>query len=161
MSKQNGKSTDGGGGVKSLAANRKARFDYEILDKLVAGIVLRGGEVKSIRLGEFNLEESYVRPERGELYWIGAYIKPYLMAGREELEPTRKRKLLLSKREIDKLVGQVSTAGLTIVPLALLLKGGRVKLEIGLARGKKNRDKREAIKERQAKREISRLVKRR
>lgn len=145
--------------IKILVQNKKARFNYEILDTFEAGIVLTGAEIKSVREGEVSIQESFIRPFAGELYWIGAHIQPYAFSSAKDYDPVRKRKLLLHKSEIHKLQGRVETKGLTIVPLKLYLKNGRAKLEIGLARGKAAPDKRDSIKKREATREMARAVK--
>ena len=146
--------------VKVIAANRKARFDYHILDTLEAGIVLTGAEIKSIRLGEVTINEAYIRPDGGELYLLNAHIKAYSHSGDREYDPLRKRKLLLHRREIDKLVRQLATEGTTLVPLQLHMKKGRAKLEIALGKGKAAPDKRQSIKEKDSKRELARAMSR-
>lgn len=142
--------------VKVIAANRKARFDYHILDTFEAGLVLTGAEIKSIRAGEITVNEAYVRPQGGELFLLNAYIKPYSHSGDKEYDPRRPRKLLLHKREIEKLIRELETKGTTIVPLQLHLKNGRAKLEIALGKGKAAPDKRQDIKKREASREVAR-----
>lgn len=146
---------------KLVVQNKKARFDYHIIESFEAGIVLTGAEIKSVRLGEVSLSESFVRPEKGEVFLFGAHIKPYSFNGDKEYDPTRRRKLLMHRHEIDKLRGRVEQKGLTIVPLKLYLKRGRAKLEIGLAKGKNAPDKRQTMKERESKREMARLTKER
>ena len=146
-------------GHKLIAQNKKARFDYHILETFEAGIVLSGAEIKSVRQGEVSLAESYVRPEKGEIFLLAAHIKPYSFNADKEYDPVRKRKLLMHKHEIEKLRGKVEQKGLTIVALRIYLKRGRAKIEIALAKGKDAPDKRQTSKEREAKREISRLVK--
>lgn len=142
---------------KFIAQNRKARFEYEILDKFEAGIVLQGSEVKTLRSGRASLEEAYAMlDERDELYLIHADIPEYPAASIFNHAPKRKRKLLLNKSEILKLRSKLKEKGLTIVPLSLYFKDGRVKAEIALAKGKRKFDKREAIKSREAKREMGR-----
>lgn len=147
--------------IKILNENRKARFNYEILDTYEAGIVLTGAEVKSVRDGGVSLAESFVRPDRGEIFLVQAHIKPYKFNADPNYDPVRKRKLLLSRREIDELRGAVERKGLTIVPLKMYLKRGLAKLEIALARGKASPDKRESVKRREADREAQRAIKRR
>jgi len=142
--------------VKVIAANRKARFDYHILDTFEAGLVLTGAEIKSIRSGEITVNEAYVRPQGGELFLLNAYIKPYSHSGDKEYDPRRPRKLLMHKREIEKLIRELETKGTTIVPLQLHLKNGRAKLEIALGKGKAAPDKRQDIKKREASRDIAR-----
>ncbi len=145
--------------IKTICTNRKARYDYKILGSVEAGLVLTGSEVKSLRAGHANLRESYARIDGGEVFLVGATIQPYEMAGRFNHEPGRKRKLLLNRSEIKKLSRQVEQKGVTLVPLKLYFKGGRVKLELGLAVGKRAHDKRTAIAERDARREMDRARK--
>ncbi len=134
--------------------NRKARFQYEILETFEAGLQLKGSEVKSVRAGQVSLAEAYCKFEENELYLVSCRIAPYSSAGtHEELSPIRPRKLLLRRTELRRLLGRVTTRGLTIVPLRVYNKGRLMKLEIGLARGKKAADKRQAIKERDLQRE--------
>jgi len=143
-----------------VAENRRARFDYEILDTLEAGIILTGTEVKSLRSGKAQITESYASPEDGELWLVNAHIPEYLQANRFNHEERRRRKLLVSKRELARLANEVNRAGNTIVPLKLYFNDrGLAKLLIGLARGKKNYDKRETEKNRDWNREKSRLMK--
>ncbi len=147
--------------IKVLAMNRKARFDYHILETLEAGIVLTGAEIKSIRAGEATITEGYVRPDRGELFLLNAYIKPYAHSGGDkEYDPLRPRKLLLHKREVEKLVRELETKGVTIVPLQIHLKKGRAKLEIALAKGKAAPDKRQSVKQKESDREMARALSR-
>lgn len=148
-------------GHKLIAQNRKARHDYHILDSYEAGIALTGTEVKSLRAGNINLKDSYVDVSKDELYLVGAYIAPYEQGNIFNHEPERKRKLLMHKREIIRLASTVAEKGLTIVPLRVYFKQGKVKVEIGLAKGKQTIDKRDTIKERDAKREIERAMKNR
>ena len=143
---------------KVIVTNRKARFDYYIEDTLEAGLVLSGGEIKSIRAGEVALEQSYIRPKNGELFLIGAHIKPYKFTDDKDYDPVRPRKLLLNKQEIYKLIKKLEQQGMTIVPLSLYLKNGWVKLEIAVAKGKAAPDKRSTIKDRESKREIARAM---
>jgi len=143
-----------------VAENRRARFDYEILDTLEAGLVLSGTEVKSLRTGKAQITESYASPEDGELWLINAYIPEYLQANRFNHEERRRRKLLVSKKELARLESEVDRSGNTIVPLKLYFnERGRAKVLIGLAKGKKNYDKRETEKNRDWNREKSRLLK--
>jgi SsrA-binding protein len=144
--------------VKILAANRKARFDYHILDTLEAGIVLTGAEIKSMRGGEMSISEAYVRPERGELYLLNAHIQPYSQSGNKEYDPRRARKLLMHRKEIDRLIKELETKGTTIVPLQIHLSKGRAKVQIGLGKGKAAPDKRQDIKKRETDREIARAM---
>lgn len=147
------------GGIKIISENRKARFDYHIVESFEAGIVLTGAEIKSIRAGGISLQESYVRPQNGELLLLGAHIKPYSHSANSEYDPVRPRKLLMHKVEIIKLQGKVEQKGLTLVPLKVYLKSGRAKIEIALAKGKSAPDKRHDIKDKEAKRDIARVMK--
>jgi len=147
-------------GEKLIASNRKAFHDYFVLQKVEAGIALTGTEVKSLREARVNLKDSYVAFDRGEAFLVGAHISPYSHGNRQNHEPERKRKLLLHRREIDRLEGQVVEKGLTIVPLRLYFKGGRVKAEIAVVRGKKLFDKRESEKRRELDREAEAAIKR-
>lgn len=131
---------------RRFAVNRRARHDYEILDKLEAGVELLGTEVKSIRAGKIQLKDSYVEIREGQAFLIGAHISPYTHGNRENHDPERPRRLLLSRREIDRLFGKTTLQGLTCVPLSVYLKGNRIKIEIAVARGKKLYDKRQAEK---------------
>ena len=133
--------------------NRKARYNYEILEKFEAGIDLLGPEVKSARDGKVSLNEAFIHIRDGQPYLVNAHIHPY-QNSREKIEPTRPRRLLLHKREIISLATKIATTGLTLVPLALYNKGNLFKIEIALAKGKKKWDKREAIKKRELEREI-------
>ena len=144
---------------KLVAENRRARFDYQIEDVIEAGIQLLGSEVKSLRIGRINIAESYASPERGAIYLINANIPEYPGANRFNHEPKRPRKLLLNKREIAKLMQGVHREGRTIVPLKLYFTDrGIAKIAIALAKGKKSHDKREATKDRDWKRDQSRLM---
>ena len=147
-------------GEKLIASNRKAFHDYFVLQKIEAGIALTGTEVKSLREARVNLKDSYVDFSRGEAFLVGAHISPYSHGNRENHEPERKRKLLLHRREIDRLQGQVVEKGLTVVPLRLYFKRGRVKAEIAVVRGKKLFDKRESEKRRELDREAEAAIKR-
>jgi len=147
-------------GEKLIASNRKAFHDYFVLQKVEAGIALTGTEVKSLREARVNLKDSYVDFDRGEAYLVGAHISPYSHGNRENHDPERKRKLLLHRREIDRLQGQVVEKGLTVVPLRLYFKAGRVKAEIAVVRGKKLFDKRESEKRRELDREAEAAIKR-
>jgi SsrA-binding protein len=143
--------------IKLIADNRKARFNYELLERAEAGIVLTGTEVKSLREGKLNLGDSYCIIERaGEVFLVDAHISPYLAGNRFNVDPLRRRKLLLHKREIHKLNVKVKEKGLTLVPTRVYFKQGKVKVEIALARGKKLHDKRESIQARDAAREARR-----
>jgi SsrA-binding protein len=140
---------------KVIATNRKAYHDYEILETYEAGIVLRGTEVKSLRESQVNFKDCYAAVDNGEAWLIGCYISPYHHGTDANHDPERKRKLLLHKKEIQRLLGKVAERGLTMIPLRLYFKGGRAKCELGLARGKKLHDKRASIREREAKREMA------
>ncbi len=138
-------------------ANRRARHEYFILDSYECGIVLVGSEVKSIRDGRANLSDAYARIENGEVWLYGMHISPYPFS-RIGHDPTRRRKLLLHRNEIDRLVGKLTEAGLTLVPLKAYFQTGLVKIEIAVARGKRQWDKRQAMAERDAKRETERAL---
>jgi SsrA-binding protein len=143
-----------GAPIKLIADNRKARFNFELLDKVEAGIVLKGTEVKSLREGKLNLGDSYCDVTRdGEVWLVGAHISPYGAGNRFNVDPIRKRKLLLHRREIERMGARIRERGLTLVPTRVYWKKGLVKLEIALARGKKVHDKRDAIKARDSDRE--------
>jgi len=144
---------------KPIASNRKARYDYEVLDTFECGIVLVGSEVKSLRDGKAQLKDSYARVEDGEVWLLGMHIPPYSHAhGIDGHDPERRRKLLLHRAEIDELVGRTQQDSLTLVPMALYFKDGRAKVELALARGRKRYDKRQVIAERDAKREAERAM---
>jgi SsrA-binding protein len=142
-----------------LAGNPKAHHDYFILQKYEAGLVLAGTEVKSLRGGKANLKDSHVQIRGGEAFLFNAHISPYTHGNLENHDPTRTRKLLLHKREIEKLHAQIQEKGLTVVPLRLYMKEGRVKAEIAVVRGKKLFDKRETEKRREADRETAKAIK--
>ena len=144
---------------QTVALNRRARHDYAIDETIEAGLVLTGTEIKSIRAGRANLAEAYARIERDEAWLIGAHIAPYEQGNRNNHEPTRTRKLLLHRDQIAELVGRTQAKGFTLVPLRLYIRDGLAKLEIGIARGKKAHDKRRAIAERDARRELERETK--
>jgi len=137
-----------------LASNRKARHEYHLLETLEAGMVLTGTEVKSARAGKVQLKDSHVELSGGEAFLVGAHISPYSHGNRENHDPERRRKLLLARREIDRLVGRVQAKGLTVVPLAMVLSGSWIKLEIAVAQGKKLYDKRQAEKAKTLEREM-------
>lgn len=146
--------------VKSVAENRRARFDYHIEDTYEAGIALTGTEVKSLRFGEGSIGESYAEVTNGEVWLVNANIPEFSHGNRFNHEPKRPRKLLLHEREIKKLHGAVAREGMTLVPLSVYFNGrGRAKVELALAKGKKAHDKRETIKERDWKREAARILK--
>jgi len=148
-------------GVKILAENRKARFNFNILEAFEAGLVLTGSEIKSMRNGGANIAEAYIRVINAELHLIGAHINPYIFTQDSTVDPVRSRKLLMHKNEIIKLQAKVAQKGLTIVPLELYLKAGWAKIKIALASGKSNPDKRHSIKERDANRAIAKALKNR
>ena len=148
-------------GERVLATNRKAFFHYQVLERAEAGVVLVGTEVKSIRAGGLEFKDAYVDPRGGELLLVGCRIAPYSHGNLMNHTPDRDRKLLLHKREILKLASRVAERGLTLLPLRAYMKNGRVKLEIGLAKGKQARDKREAIKKKDQEREARQALGRR
>jgi len=143
---------------KLIASNRRARHNFDILETYEAGLVLLGTEVKALRDGRADLKESYARVEGNEAWLIGCHISPYAQGNRANHDPLRPRKLLLHRGEISRLLGRVMEKGLTVVPLSLYFKGGRVKVELGLARGRKTLDKRQVIREREERREMDREV---
>ena len=147
--------------IKVVATNRKARHDYHIEDSLEAGLVLTGSEIKSIRAGQVNLKDSYGTIRGDELWLVNVHIAPYKQATHYNHEPRRDRKLLLHRREINRLIGKLQEKGLTLVPLKLYLKNGRAKVEMGLARGKRQYDKRQSLRERDDRRQIDREMGRR
>ena len=140
----------------TIAVNRRARYEYAIEETVEAGIVLTGTEIKSIRAGHVNLAEAYARIEHGEAWLIGAHIAPYDQGNRNNHEPRRTRKLLLHRTQIAELIGLTGQKGLTLVPMRLYLRGGKAKLEIAVAKGKKAHDKRRSIAERDMRRELER-----
>jgi SsrA-binding protein len=146
-------------GQKVIAQNRKATHDYFIEDRFEAGLVLQGSEIKSIRAGRVALKEAYVLVERGQAFLHNAHIAAYDPAARQGHDPLRVRKLLLHKKQIVKIAEYIQQKGYTVVPLKMYLSKGRAKLEIALARGKKNYDKRDAIAERESQRDIARVLK--
>src|SRR6266849_9677119 len=146
-------------GDRPVATNRRARHEYEILETVEAGLVLRGTEVKSLRAGLVNFKDSYASFRNGEGWLLGCHISPYSHGTDANHDPERDRKLLLHSREIARLGGKISERGLTLVPLRLYFKEGRAKVELGLARGKKLHDKRASIKERESRREVDRAMK--
>lgn len=146
-------------GEKPVASNRKAFHDYFILDKLEAGIALLGTEVKSIREGRINLKDSYAIVRDGEPFLVNCHISPYSHGNRENHDPLRTRKLLLHHKEIRKLIGKTQEKGLTLVPLRVYLKRGRIKVELGVARGKKEYDKRETERRKEVDRETRAAMK--
>jgi SsrA-binding protein len=146
-------------GRKLIATNRKARYEYEILEKFEAGMVLTGTEVKSLRQGRASIGEGFASIIKGELWILDINIPEYAMGNRMNHEPTRPRKLLLHKQEILRLFGKTSEKGLTLVPLSLYFSRGRVKVEIGLCKGKKAYDKRDAIRKRDQDRDLKQQMK--
>ncbi|MEM7062333.1 MAG: SsrA-binding protein SmpB [Cyanobacteria bacterium P01_B01_bin.77] len=161
MAKTNKKSQPSDG-FKVMADNRQARFTYEILDSYEAGVALKGTEVKSIRAGKVNLRDGYAQVKNGEVWLLNVHISPHNMTNQVyNHEPRRPRRLLLHKAEIRKLIDKVEEKGLTLVPLKLYLKKGRVKVNIAVGRGKKLHDKRESLKKKQEKRDIARMMKNR
>jgi len=143
--------------IKIIGTNRKANFQYIILDKLEAGIVLLGTEVKSLRENKINLQDAYGKFIGNELWLVNAHISEYKFGNLNNHEPLRERKLLLNKRELKRLKSKSAEKGLTIVPTKIYFRGSKIKVEIALAQGKKLYDKREAIKERDTKRKLNRL----
>jgi SsrA-binding protein len=146
-------------GEKLIASNKKALHDYFILQKFEAGIMLTGTEVKSLRAGKVNLKDSYVTFSGGEAFLFGTHISPYSHGNLQNHDPERTRKLLLHRRELEKLHSLIAEKGLTVVPLRLYLKGSRVKVEIAVVRGKKQYDKRETERKREADRETAAAIK--
>src|SRR5262245_51793268 len=145
-------------GPRNIATNRKARHDYEILETVEAGLVLRGTEVKSLRAGQVTFKDSYATVRNNEIWLIGCHISPYSHGTDANHDPERDRKVLLHRREIARLTGKTAERGLTLVPLRLYFKAGRAKLELGLARGKKLHDKRSALREREVRLEMDRAA---
>ena len=146
-------------GEKLIVDNRRARHDYHLLDKVEAGLVLTGTEVKALRDGKATLQQAYADVREGEAWLVGLHVPEYGQGNRANHEPDRPRKLLLHRREIDRLYGQVREKGFTLVPTRLYLKDGRVKAELALARGKELHDKRRAVADRDARRQIERELK--
>ena len=144
--------------IKVVSTNRKANFEYFLIETFEAGISLKGSEIKSIRAGQMSIKEAYVRVSEKEAWLMEAYIAPYTEANRFNHEPRRARQLLLHKREIKKLRETARQKGLTIIPTKVYLKGGRAKVEIALARGKKLHDKRDAIAKRDVERDMKRQI---
>jgi SsrA-binding protein len=147
--------------IKTVATNRKAYHNYHIGDSLEAGIALTGTEIKSIRAGKASLADAYVRPEDGELWLVNAHIARYDPASYMSHQPTRPRRLLLHRKQIDSLASKVQERGFTLLPLRLYIKDRRAKVEVALARGKRQYDKRQAIARHDAEREMERAIKRR
>ena len=147
-----------GAGVKVIALNRRARHDYEILESFEAGLALVGSEVKSLRAGRADLKDAYGLIEGGEAWLLGVHISPYQFARDGGHDPERTRKLLMHRREIERVRGKLDQKGLTLIPLRLYFKEGKAKVEMGLAKGKAQYDKRETLKRRQAEREMQRAM---
>lgn len=145
--------------IKVIVENRKARHDYHIIETIEAGIVLTGTEVKSLRLGRVNVRDSFARVKDGEVFLHGMHISPYEQGNRFNHDPLRIRKLLLHRREINRLVGKIQERGYTIVPLKLYWKNGRCKVELALVKGKRLHDKRETLARKDAERRIERVLK--
>lgn len=141
-----------------IATNRRARFDYEVVDTFEAGIALLGPEVKSLRAGNANLSDGYAFVRRGEVFLTNVHIGAYENAWRENAEPRRERKLLLHRHEIRRIEVKASEPGMTLIPLRLYFKGGRAKVELGLCRGKQRHDKRESIRKRESDRDLQRAM---
>jgi SsrA-binding protein len=146
-------------GPQTIAQNRKALHDYFIEERFEAGLVLTGSEVKSLREGRANLKDAYARVLNDEAFLLGAHISPYGAASYNNHDPTRTRKLLLHREEIERLLGKTTQRGLTLIPLRLYWKNGVAKVELGLAKGKRQHDKRETAKAREAEREIAKAMK--
>lgn len=145
--------------MPTLTTNKKAFYDYRILEKYEAGVVLTGQEVKSVKAGQINLKGSYVTSHGNELWLTNCHISPYKMARNlKNYNPTQNRKLILKKKEINHLIGKIYSKGLTVLPLSVYTKGSLVKIEIGVAKGKKEYDKREIIKKRESDRNIQRIL---
>lgn len=142
---------------RSVAENRAARHNFFILESFEAGIELRGSEVKSLREGAVQLKEGYAHVEQGELFLEGVHISPYAHSRKEEVDPTRTRRLLMHRREIRRIQAELQQKRLTLVPLRIYFKKGRAKIELGLAKGKKSHDKRAALKERESRRSLERV----
>lgn len=147
--------------VKVVAVNRKASHEYELVERFEAGLALLGSEVKSAREGKVNLKDSYAAPRGGELYLMQSHINPYSHGTHENHEALRPRKLLLHKRELRKLIGKVTERGLTLIPTRMYFKNGRLKVEIALARGKRQYDRRAAEREKDVKRDVAAALKER
>jgi len=145
--------------IKPVARNKKARFNFEILSTLEAGLVLTGTEIKSIRGGRVQLQEGYAKIINGEAFLLDTYIAPYDNAGHFNHDPTRRRKLLLHRREIRRLIGKTQEKGLSLLPLSMYLKNGKAKIELGLGRGKRKHEKRDTLRKEDARKEIQRSLK--
>jgi SsrA-binding protein len=159
VTKKSGKKS--GDGVKVIAENRKARHNYELLDRFEAGLVLLGTEVKSAREGRVNLKDSYASVRDGELFLVQCHISPYSHAHYENHDPLRPRKLLLHRRELRRLIGKITERGLTLIPTRVYFRRGRLKVELALARGKRTHDRRAAARARDLDREVKAALKER
>jgi SsrA-binding protein len=155
------KRSNGGARTGDIATNRQARFRFHLLETWETGIALEGSEVKSVRDGQVNLKDAYALVRNGEVWLHNMHIAPYAPAAREGHDPERPRKLLMHKREIERLIGKTQEKGLTLVPTRVYFSGSHAKIELALARGKEQRDKREAIREREQRREMERELRRR
>ena len=144
--------------MKTITVNRRARYEYDILESIEGGLVLTGTEIKSIRDGRVNIRDAFARPESGELWLFNAHIAPYANGNRANHEPMRPRKVLMHRGQIDDLTSKVQEKGLTLVPLRMYIKNHRAKVELGLARGRRLYDKRAAIARREADRQMQRAV---
>jgi SsrA-binding protein len=160
MAKKSSDARDGGR-FRDVSVNRRAFHDYEIMERMEAGIALLGSEIKSAREGKVNIQEAYVRPDKGEMWLIGAHIAPYEAASYQGHDPRRSRRLLLHKKQIRELTEEATQKGLTLIPLRMYLKDGRAKVEVAVGRGRKQYDKREAIAKRDAQREVERALRQR
>ncbi len=148
-------------GMTIVSQNKKASHDYLIVSRIEAGIVLTGGEVKSVRAGSINLRDSYVRVKNGEAFLLNCHIQPYKFAAMTEEKDIRERKLLLHRKEIDKMQIEITHKGNSVIPTKAYFKQGKCKIELGIGKGKKHHDKRDSIKKREADRAIARVMKRR
>ena len=144
--------------IRDVSVNRRALHDYDILDRIEAGIALTGSEIKSVRAGKTSLQEAYARPERGEIWLQGAHIAPYQPTAQFGHEPRRRRRRLLHRAQIRQITAEVEQKGLTLIPLRMYLKDGKAKVELGVARGRHQYDKRQVIAKRDADREMERAV---
>lgn len=158
MSKKNKKAKNNNISSGEIVRNKKALFNYELIEKYEAGIVLLGTEVKSLRERSVNMSDSYASFKKGELFIVNMHISPYHFGNRNNHEPLRERKLLMKKREINRLLGKVKEQGLTLIPISLYFSKGKVKVELALAKGKKLHDKRETLKRKTLEREMERYI---
>lgn len=148
-------------GVKIVAVNRKAGYDYELLERMEAGLVLLGTEVKSARQGKVNLKDSYAAPDNGELFLVQCHISSWTHAHYDNHDPLRRRKLLMRRREIRRLIGKITERGLTVIPTRAYFRNGRLKVELALAKGKRHHDRRDALRERDIERDTQAALKER